>query len=206
MNKLKKDLDELSKLAFSLGASRVKVVTTDVITVDARVQLKCRYPPCPFYGRNKMCPPFTPSAEEFEKYLSKYRYAILVQVDIPLTEDIKARLRDDVKLEDIISDEEFNRLLRARGGFAWKLLNRVVSGVEREAFKMGYRFAVGFAAGACPLCEECDVNSPCKHPFEARPSMEAVGIDVHKTLENAGLSLKWSTRNIITLTGLVLID
>ena len=49
MNKLKKDLDELSKLAFSLGASRVKVVTTDVITVDARVQLKCRYPPCPFY-------------------------------------------------------------------------------------------------------------------------------------------------------------
>ncbi len=207
MNGAEKDLEDLSRLATKLGASRVKVISADMITIDERVQLKCRYPPCPFYGRNKMCPPFTPTAEEFRKCLSKYRYAVLVQVDTPLTEEIKSRLqKEDTKLEEVFLDRAFTALLRKESRQAWRLLNHVISGVEREAFRKGYRFTVGLAAGACPLCEECDVNSPCKHPFEARPSMEAMSIDVQKTLENAGLSIAWNTRNTITLTGLILID
>lgn len=206
MNTIEKDLEELSKLAVTLGASRAKPIPVSAVVVDERVQLKCRYPPCPFYGRNKMCPPFTPTAEEFRKYLARYRHALIVQLVVPLTEDIKSRIRGDAKLEELFSDREFSSVLRRGGRQAWKLLNHIISGIERESFRRGYRFAVGFAAGSCPLCDECDVNTPCKHPLEARPSMEAVGIDVQRTLEKAGLSIEWGTRDTVTLTGLILID
>ncbi|MBS7288468.1 MAG: DUF2284 domain-containing protein [Candidatus Freyarchaeota archaeon] len=206
MSGVEKDLEELSKLAVTLGASRAKPVPVGVIVVDERVQLKCRYPPCPFYGRNRMCPPFTPTAEEFRKYLAMYRHALIVQLDVPLTEDIKSRIRGDVKLEELFLDGDFSSVLRREGRQAWKLLNHVISGIERESFRRGYRFAVGFAAGSCPLCDECDVSAPCKHPLEARPSMEAMGIDVQRTLEKAGLGIEWGARDTVTLTGLVLID
>ncbi|MBS7247064.1 MAG: DUF2284 domain-containing protein [Candidatus Jordarchaeales archaeon] len=206
MSRIEKDLEELSRLAVTLGASRAKPIPVDAIVVDERVQLKCRYPPCPFYGRNRMCPPFTPTAEDFRKYLARYKHALIVQLDVPLTEDIKSRIRSDAKLEELLSDKDFSKTLMRGGRQAWRLLNHVISGVERESFKKGYRFAVGFAAGSCPLCDECDVNEPCKHPLEARPSMEAVGIDVQGTLEKVGLSVKWCARDIVTLTGLILID
>ncbi|MEM1659435.1 MAG: DUF2284 domain-containing protein [Candidatus Jordarchaeales archaeon] len=203
---IEEDLEELSSLAVRLGATRAKPITVDLIVVDERVQLKCRFPPCPFYGRNKMCPPFTPTAEEFRKYLARYKYALIVQLDVPLTDDIKNYVQTGVRLEELLSDSAFREALRKRGLQAWKSLNAIVSGVERESFKRGYRFAVGFNAGSCPLCEECDVSAPCKHPFEARPSMEAVGIDVQKTVDNAGLHIAWGTRDVVTLTGLILID
>ena len=206
MSGIEKDLEELSRLAVTLGASRARPVPADFIVVDERVQLKCRFPPCPFYGRNRMCPPFTPTAEEFRKYLAKYRHALIVQLDVPLTEDVKRRIHGDSRLEELFSDREFSRTLMREGRQAWRLLNQVISGVERESFKRGYRFAVGFAAGSCPLCDECDVTAPCKHPFEARPSMEAVGIDVHGTLNKVGLGVEWGARGTVTLTGLILID
>lgn len=36
--------------------------------------------------------------------------------------------------------------------------------------------------------------------------MEAMGIDVHQTAKNAGLELKWGTKELMTLNGLILID
>jgi predicted metal-binding protein len=88
----------------------------------------------------------------------------------------------------------------------WKELETVVSAVEREALNKGYYLSLGLTAGTCRLCNTCDLMWPCKHPWEARPSMEAVGIDVHKTAKNAGLSLKWNSKDFMTLTGLILID
>lgn len=37
------------------------------------------------------------------------------------------------------------------------------------------------------MCEPCDVTELCKFPYSARPSMEAVGIDVAATLKRLGL-------------------
>ena len=43
-------------------------------------------------------------------------------------------------------------------------------------------------------------------PFEARPSMEAVGIDVVATAEAAGLSVELPAEDHPAWTGLLLID
>jgi predicted metal-binding protein len=197
------DLKELCDFAVENGATIAKVIDTGQIVIDERVQLKCRYPPCLFYGKNLMCPPYTPSAKEFRECAGKYKDAIIVQIETPIEEEIKRKIKSKgAKLKELLKDDELFE--RARAG--WKKLFDVVSAVEREAFNKGYYLSLGLTAGACRLCDTCDPKSPCKHPGEARPSMEAVGIDVHKTTKNAGLQLKWNTKEFMTISGMILID
>ena len=71
--------------------------------------------------------------------------------------------------------------------------------LERDAFKRGYVFATAFFAGRCMLCEECNVeNGECRNPTMSRPSAEAMGINLLKTAENAGMSLKFGTGDELT--------
>jgi len=45
----------------------------------------------------------------------------------------------------------------------------------------------------------------CRFPFQARPSLEAMGIDVVATLKNVGLSLAFPVQGRVTWTGLILL-
>jgi predicted metal-binding protein len=62
----------------------------------------------------------------------------------------------------------------------------IIYTLEREAFISGYYKAFGMSAGPCSLCEKCNVQKTCCHTEQARPSMEACGIDVFKTARAAG--------------------
>ncbi len=62
---------------------------------------------------------------------------------------------------------------------------KIAQEVETAAFYMGYHLATGFAAGNCRgifclaeiMCEATIKGRVCRHPYKARPSMEAVGLD-----------------------------
>ncbi|DAC73448.1 MAG TPA: hypothetical protein DSN98_00285 [Thermoplasmata archaeon] len=72
----------------------------------------------------------------------------------------------------------------------WTDMKSIVSTLEREAFLSGYYKAFGMSAGPCVLCEKCNVEKGCKHTEEARPSMEACGIDVFQTARVAGFPIE----------------
>lgn len=55
--------------------------------------------------------------------------------------------------------------------------------IERALFLKGYYKAFGLTPGACMLCNECNLDEPCKVPEKCRPSMESMGIDVFSTLK-----------------------
>ena len=61
--------------------------------------------------------------------------------------------------------------------------------LERELFLAGYYKALGLGAGPCSLCATCAMEAGCRHAEEARPSMEAVGIDVYATARGAGFTI-----------------
>jgi predicted metal-binding protein len=206
--KIKTDLEEIRDLAIDEGASRAKVIDTSLIVVDERVQLKCRYPPCINYGKSLMCPPYTLTAKELREILEKYKYAIIFQIDKTIDKEVQNYIKNkETTLLELYNDKKFVELVSKKG--AWREgveTSKIISALEREAFKRGYHFALGLTSGPCRLCESCDPKSPCKHPWEARPSMEAVGIDVSKTAENAGFQIQWGTKESMNLTALVLID
>ena len=53
----------------------------------------------------------------------------------------------------------------------------------------GAHFA--FAMVLCVKCDECAFPEPCRFPHLARPSMDAYGIDIGKTIDLFGFELKF---------------
>ncbi|HET6461004.1 MAG TPA: DUF2284 domain-containing protein [Syntrophales bacterium] len=189
MMKYKKVLANIISLLKERGASAVVLESIADIVVDERVRLKCRVPVCDSYSKNLMCPPYVPSVAEFREALKNYKQAILLQVSAELNETCTNGPAEEV-------------FIPARK------LHELVNLGEREAFASGYRFAAGFIGGCCRLCDECvavEGGTSCRFPFKARPSMEAVGIDVIATADKAGLPLSFPINNKVTWTGLILL-
>lgn len=176
------------KEATELGASFAQVIPAGRILMDPRTRLKCRVPLCPSYGRNLMCPPFLPPYDEAEAMLRRYTQALLIKLEIKL-------LGADDK------ETAYEGAVR---------LHKLINTVERTAFERGYRFAAGLIGGTCRLCPRCVAESGgthCRHPFEARPSMEAMGVDVLGTLEALGLRKPaFPARDVVEWTGLLLLE
>ncbi len=79
--------------------------------------------------------------------------------------------------------------------------------LERAAFLAGFPQALVFVAGPCRLCPICEPDA-CRRPADARPSMEAAGIDVYGIAEAAGWSLEPvpDRESPVTYLGLLLVD
>ncbi len=171
------------------GAETAAAIPAERIVVDERVRLKCRVPVCDSYQKNLMCPPFVMSVGEFRRALRRYEEAVVIQVGGEI-----AGGEENLPTPDVF----------APAGRLHELVNLG----EREAFRKGFRFAAGLIGGCCRLCEVCvaaEGGTHCRFPFRARPSMEALGIDVAATLAQAGLALAFPVRARVMWTGLILL-
>lgn len=195
--------ERLIKLALDNGATAAKSIDTTGIVIDPRVRLKCEIPLCSGYNAFLTCPPYVMRVEEFEKIVKMYRYAIILQVET----NINSLPKSDKNIKTI-SKGEFKNIYSQHDKFK-KILHNLVNLVEAEAFKSGYYLATGLTGGRCALCDECVISQGkmvCKHPNSARPPMEAVGIDVNRTCDNAGLRVSLSSSENVKWTGIVLLE
>lgn len=198
------DLDILCQNALSYGASSVTVMNAKDIVLDPRVRLKCMIPQCINYGRNLMCPPNVIDIDTFSVVISRYTDAILVQYPIPLDTKLMANFKDK-NLEDIYDEEDYKKRIVSSERKFQNLMGRL----ESNALELGYRFAAALSGGPCCLCDECvgqNSGENCRHPFRSRPSMEALGIDVYMTAQNAGLSFEVPAKDDPVWNGLLLVD
>ncbi|MFX1518343.1 MAG: DUF2284 domain-containing protein [Promethearchaeota archaeon] len=209
-NNIDSDLEKLCEYALELGASRVKFFDADTVVVDERVRLKCRVPLCDDCGVHLLCPPSpnVPSVDEMRELLAKYRYAMLIQLDYPISEELEELIRSKDNVSAIYKSQTFVNEYKPLLDRNRNLMHEIINKVEAKAFSMGFYFATGFSSGSCKLCDQCVTQlsgEACRHPFKARPSMEAVGVDTFKTAKNIGFELS-PVKDVIRLTGLVLVD
>jgi len=175
-------MNKWTERVIELGADATQVIPPNQVVVAEWVRLKCQYG-CGEYGTCLTCPPFSPPPEVTRRLLNHYQKGLLLRVD---------------GINGGVDEEKRLRLK----------LNEAVVTLERELFLAGYHGVWGMSAGPCPLCESCDVANPCVLPSRARPSMEACGIDVYRTVRQIG----WEIEVIQTLEspcrlfGLVLIE
>lgn len=209
MPQIEDDLKALCQFAKELGATDAVSLSSKDVVVDERVRLKCLIPPCDDLGLNLMCPPFVMSVKEFREILSKYSWAILIQIDAQISTNMRNKIHKARDIASLYEDEDFLNDYRSSFNPLRLKLHKIVNKIEAKAAMFGYRFATGFKAGPCKLCSECVVKDSikiCKHPYQSRPAMEAVGIDVFKTAENAGLPFDFLTKDKAVWNGLVLIN
>ena len=62
--------------------------------------------------------------------------------------------------------------------------------LEKEAM-LALRSYFAFAMVLCVKCDECSYPEPCRFPHLARPSMDAYGIDIGRTVEPLGLKCEF---------------
>ncbi|NLI63076.1 MAG: DUF2284 domain-containing protein [Methanosarcinaceae archaeon] len=186
------NLKSIISTAYKNGAHDAYAVSVRDIVVDERVRLKCLIPVCKHYG-DLVCPPNVPTPEEFKKYLEKYKFGVI----------ISTVYNNPPKPKSLASSDDVSKEIRKKA----KELSEILLKMEAESIKMGYRFSIGLTGGSCTYCEECPgTGFKCEHPYLARPSMEAVGIDVVGTLEKIGINLEFPVSNNVKWWGLLIID
>lgn len=68
-------------------------------------------------------------------------------------------------------------------------VKKIAAALERDLFLAGCYKALGLGAGPCDLCDCCAFDKGCRHPRQARPAMEACGIDVFATVRKHGFAI-----------------
>ncbi|NVM34624.1 MAG: DUF2284 domain-containing protein [Candidatus Lokiarchaeota archaeon] len=172
---------------------------------DPKVQTYCVNPSfkCPSFGHSWACPPEAPYLEE---EVSKYQKFFLLYVKFNLNEYIqKVQANHPKRSEETIRNEFFMKnLLRD------KLEQEIFSFIEEDQSLYEKRLILW--DGFCRVCynkndKGCtyDSGDPCRYPDKKRYSMEAVGIDVTKTVNNLNFNLEWPPNDYVYRFGLVCI-
>ncbi|MGD2079531.1 MAG: DUF2284 domain-containing protein [Nitrospirota bacterium] len=204
-------LRELKEISEREGAYRARVFSARLVEMDERVRMKCQIPLCPHYGHTLTCPPNVPTFEEFSRVLGCYESALLIQTRSPVTGEMEKYEKEEVRKYFSAPGKEGGKghedldNMKAHAIRLHLLINKV----EGQAMALGFPYALGLIGGECMLCNECvgpASSSPCRRPYQARPSLEGVGIDVYKTSINAGLPFEMPPKDEIIWTGVVLVD
>jgi predicted metal-binding protein len=175
--------EEIKDMAINDGASIVLPINPEEIVIANWVRLKCQFG-CPNYAKKLSCPPYSPKPEDTRKVIDEYSKAYLIGYE-------GSTIFTKYNTENM--GELFPLVL--------KDIRKSLFEIEKHAFLSGYykSFVYGFC-GPCTICDRCVVEDgilTCKYATESRPSMEASGIDVFKTVKNAGLNLEvQSSRNL----------
>jgi predicted metal-binding protein len=168
------------KKALEKGIDQGKIIDPRSIVIAEWVRMKCQFG-CPGFGKRLCCPPYTPTPDVTRKVVAQYQKAIL--------------------LHQRLKSGETSAVSR-------KVFNETVVRLEIQIFLDYYYKAWSMGSGACRLCKDCDITVPCKHGFEARPSMEACGIDVFKTARENGfhIGVVRSYEEEMDIFGLILVE
>ena len=175
-----KPVEFFCKRAMEMGVEGAKVIDPGSVVTAEWVRMKCQYG-CPGFGMSLCCPPRTPTPDTARKVIDSYRKAILLHQRL-----VKGEKRAG-----------------GRGAFS-----KAIVRLEIEIFLEGYYKAWSMGSGPCNLCKECNLSGSCRNGLEARPSMEACGIDVFKTARDNGFPVEVvrsrdGERNVF---GLVLVE
>jgi predicted metal-binding protein len=138
------------------------------IPVENRVALKCAHG-CKGYGCRLSCPPYIMSIDDFKKVIKEYSSALLL-----VDEHDTSQISDIKEAWDEIRKDSFHKMLE----------------LEHQAFREGFTFAHLLRPGSCNECDVCNLEK-CIKPEMRRFAPEAVGINLKKAMEKAGIILEF---------------
>ncbi len=198
--------ETLLTTARDLGATGAQVFDARRVVVDERVRLKCSVPVCRNYNACLMCPPNVMPLNEFRAVLTRYTKALLLQISYAVPEAMLERIHASKDLASLYNDEAYLKGWEETYAVVKRTLDTIAERLEAAAFKEGLKYATALSAGKCTLCAECvGAGNRCRNPYKARPSMEAMGIDVGETARNAGLPFNESAGDHVVLNALILL-
>lgn len=159
------DRAQLETIFDKHGCQDFKWIESDEIVLGHWVRMKCKFG-CKEFGKTATCPPNTPSVEECRKLFSEYRQIAIFHFALA------------------VEDPDH------RHAYTKKVNGRLIK-LERDVFLAGFHKALILFIDPCNFCEDCVPNKDeCQHPENARPSPEAMAVDVFSTARNCGYQIE----------------
>ncbi len=139
------------------------------IVIAQWARMKCLYG-CVEYGKTASCPPNVPSVTECERFFREYRRAVVFRFH--------------------------KKVAKPEDRFAWtRKTNLKLLKLEREVFVSGHEKAFLLFMDSCNICAECSgKREACKQPKMARPTPEAMAVDVYSTVRKLGYPIEVLSR------------
>jgi len=151
------DREKLESIFNKYGYPDFTWIDPKEIVTAQWVRTKCIFG-CDNYGQRACCPPNTPSVSECRQFFNEYRSAVILHFT-----------------KSFENPED-------RHGWG-RIINQRLLSVEKEAFLSGYEKTFLLLMANCSLCKKCaNVKGDCKNPESARPTPEAMAIDVYSTV------------------------
>ena len=133
--------------------------------VSQWVRMKCMFG-CREYGKNACCPPNTPSVDDCKSFFREYSECAIFHFQ--------------KRVEKPEDRHEWTKGINAR------LLK-----LEREVFLTGNPKTFLLIMDSCNVCENCaEERTKCKNKRSARPTPEAMAIDVFSTVKQLDYSIE----------------
>jgi predicted metal-binding protein len=157
--------DKIDGIMQKQGYKDYKWIDPADIVVSQWVRMKCMFG-CNEYGKTATCPPNVPAVSECERFFQEYSQALILHFEKELE-----------KPED---------------RFAWtRKINLKLLGLEKEIFCSGFQKAFLLTMDSCNICKTCqEKKKDCIEPKMARPTPEALGVDVYSTVRKAGYPIQ----------------
>ncbi|MDH7512897.1 MAG: DUF2284 domain-containing protein [Clostridiales bacterium] len=156
------DLEEMFR---KHGFTDFRWLDPNEIVVAQWARMKCLYG-CNEYGKTASCPPNVPSVAECERFFREYRRAVVFHFE--------------------------KKVAKPEDRFAWtRKTNLKLLKLEQEVFISGYEKAFLLFMDSCNICAECTgKRETCKQPKMARPTPEAMAVDVFATIKQIGYPIE----------------
>jgi len=156
---------QLEQMFLKNGFSDYCWIDPDKIVVAQWVRMKCAFG-CDEYGRTAACPPNVPPVAECRRFFREYSKAVVFHFEK------KVRKPED------------------RFAWTWKINLKLLK-LEKEVFLAGNERAFLLFMDSCNLCSECvATRERCKEPRMARPTPEALAVDVYSTVRRVGYPIQ----------------
>ncbi|MFW9821961.1 MAG: DUF2284 domain-containing protein [Candidatus Thorarchaeota archaeon] len=180
----------------------LKVNFEDII-FDSKVQTYCVSSSfkCPSYGHSWACPPEAPF---MEKKVAEFKVFYLIYYKLDLSEYVK----DEQIKHPKKSEKSIKTMLYSSGILHNKLESEIYNFIEN--YTKPYEEKLILWDGYCRVCSSkidkgCtyDSGDPCRYPEKRKYSMEAVGINVTKTVSKLNLGIQWPPTDFLFRFGLI---
>ncbi|MBZ5495084.1 MAG: DUF2284 domain-containing protein [Acidobacteriia bacterium] len=148
---------DLEALITKHGFTDFKWMNPRDIVVGQWVRMKCMFG-CDEYGRTASCPPNVPSVADCRQFFDEYQTGVILHFE--------------------------KRVAKPEDRHSWsRKVNQKLLKLERAVFLAGYEKAFLLFMDSCCICKDCPGRrDECRQPRSARPSPEAMGVDVFSTV------------------------
>lgn len=155
------------------------LVDASQMVFEERVRMNCFY--CGKYNHSWKCPPRIPSID-FAEMLKEFDHAAVIYI------------------KKYFEGHEYNEVRESSS----VELHRALLECEKWLWENNNSTALSFIGGSCKLCKNGCAPDKCANPYLARSPVEALGINIVKSVERYGLEISFPPKDYMLRVGMLL--